>query len=99
MAGGVAICAPSVAMTMVVAGIYPWLRRLALVRGAIAGVVASFSGLLVSMVVGLARPRGPDSLRWSWVRRELRVAMEHSRDHRDRSGALGIYLLLGGAVT
>ena len=76
-------------MTMVAAGIYPWLRRLALVRGAIAGVVASFSGLLVSMVVGLARPRGPDSLRWSWVRRESSVEMEHSHDLGDWSGALG----------
>ncbi len=56
IAGGVAIYAPSVAMTMVVAEIYPWLRRLSFVRGAIAGVMASFTGLLVSMVVTLAKP-------------------------------------------
>ena len=56
VAGGVAIYAPSVAMTMVVAEIYPWLRRLGFVRGAIAGVMASFTGLLFSMVVTLAKP-------------------------------------------
>lgn len=59
VAGGVAIYAPSVAMTMVVAEVYPWLRRLRFVRGAIAGVIAAFTGLLASMVVVLARPVVP----------------------------------------
>lgn len=59
VAAGVAIYAPSVAMTMVVAEIYPWLRRLVFVRGAITGVMAAFTGLLASMVVVLARPIVP----------------------------------------
>jgi chromate transporter len=56
LGGGLAIYAPSVAMTMVVAEIYPWLRRARFVRGAIAGVMAAFTGLLASMVIVLARP-------------------------------------------
>jgi len=56
LAGGLAIYAPSVAMTMVVAEVYPWLRRARFVRGAIGGVMAAFTGLLASMVVVLARP-------------------------------------------
>jgi chromate transporter len=56
VAAGLAIYAPSVAMTMVAAEIYPWLRRLRFVRGAIAGVMAAFTGLLASMVLVLARP-------------------------------------------
>jgi chromate transporter len=49
----VAIFAPSVAMTMPAAEIYPWLRRLAWVRGAIRGVMAAFTGLLASVVLSL----------------------------------------------
>jgi len=56
VAAGLAIYAPSVAMTMVAAEIYPWLRRLRFVRGAITGVMAAFTGLLASMVLVLAQP-------------------------------------------
>ncbi|MGC8511307.1 MAG: chromate transporter [Acidimicrobiales bacterium] len=59
VAAGVAIYAPSVAMTMVVAEIYPWLRRLGFVRDAIGGVMAAFTGLLASMVVLFGRPIVP----------------------------------------
>jgi chromate transporter len=50
---GVTIFAPSVAMTMVAAEIYPYLRRLAWVRGAIKGIMAAFVGLLGSVVLSL----------------------------------------------
>ena len=53
---GLAIYAPSVAMTMVFAEIYPFLRRLSWVPGAIRGVMASFTGLLASVVLVLGRP-------------------------------------------
>lgn len=53
---GVAIYAPSVAMTMIVAELYPFFRRVSFVPGAIRGVMASFTGLLASMVLVLARP-------------------------------------------
>jgi len=56
IAGGLAIYAPSVAMTMVVAEIYPVFRRLTWVRGAIMGVMAAFTGLLAGMVLVLGRP-------------------------------------------
>ena len=56
IAGGLAIYAPSVAMTMVVAEVYPVFRRLAWVRGAIIGVMAAFTGLLAGMVLVLSRP-------------------------------------------
>ena len=56
IAGGLAIYAPSVAMTMVVAEMYPVFRRLAWVRGAIIGVMAAFTGLLAGMVLVLSRP-------------------------------------------
>ncbi len=61
IAAGVAIYAPSVAMTMVVAEIYPLVRRLRFVRGAIKGVMAAFTGLLAYMVLVLARPVLPVS--------------------------------------
>jgi chromate transporter len=51
----VAIFAPSVAMTIVAAEIYPALRGVAGVRGAITGVMAAFVGLLASVVVVLGR--------------------------------------------
>ena len=47
----VAIFAPSVAMTVVAAEIYPYLRRLAWVRGAIRGIMAAFTGLLATVVL------------------------------------------------
>lgn len=56
LAGGLAIYAPSVAMTMVVAEIYPVFKRLNSVRGAIVGVMAAFTGLLAGMVLVLGRP-------------------------------------------
>jgi len=56
VAGGLAIYAPSVAMTMVVAEVYPVFRRLTWVRGAIMGVMAAFTGLLAGMVLVLGRP-------------------------------------------
>ncbi len=48
-----AIFAPSVAMTMPAAEIYPYLRRLAWVRGAIRGIMAAFTGLLASVALSL----------------------------------------------
>ena len=42
--------------TMVFAEIYPFLRRLSWVPGAIRGVMASFTGLLASVVLVLGRP-------------------------------------------
>jgi chromate transporter len=49
----VAIFAPSVAMTTVAAEIYPYLRRLTWVRGAIRGIMAAFTGLLATVVITL----------------------------------------------
>jgi chromate transporter len=51
----VAIFAPSVAMTTIAAEIYPYLRRHAWVKGAIAGVMAVFVGLLATVVLSLGR--------------------------------------------
>jgi hypothetical protein len=56
VAAGLAVYAPSVTMTMLAAEVNPWLRRLGFVRGAIAGVMAAFTGLLASMVIVLAGP-------------------------------------------
>jgi chromate transporter len=99
---GVAIYAPSVAMTMIVAEVYPLLRRLRFVKGAIKGVMAAFTGLLAYMVLVLARPVLPVSaaiilaaaafvavrtLKWSTI-----VVF---------AGGLivwGVYLAAGGAV-
>jgi chromate transporter len=50
---GVAIFAPSVAMTTIAAEIYPWLRRLVWIRGALCGIMAAFVGLLGSFVLSL----------------------------------------------
>ena len=49
----VAIFAPSVAMTTVAAEIYPYLRQIAAVRGAIRGIMAAFVGLLGTVVLTL----------------------------------------------
>jgi len=51
----VAIFAPSVAMTTVAAELYPSLRHLAVVRGAIRGIMAAFVGLLAVVVLSLGR--------------------------------------------
>lgn len=51
----VAIFAPSVAMTTVAAEIYPSVRHLAVVRGAIRGIMAAFAGLLAVVVLSLGR--------------------------------------------
>jgi chromate transporter len=51
----VAIFAPSVAMTTVAAEAYPRLRRVSRVRGAIAGVMAVFVGLLAAVTIDLGR--------------------------------------------
>jgi chromate transporter len=56
LAAGLAIYAPSVAMTMVAAELYPVLRRLSWVRGAIAAVMAAFTGLLAGITLVLGRP-------------------------------------------
>ena len=53
--GAVAIFAPSVAMTVVAAELYPSLRRLARVRGAIRGIMAAFVGLLATVVLSLGQ--------------------------------------------
>ena len=53
MTARLAIYASSVAMTMVFAEIYPFLRRLSWVPGAIRRVMASFTGLLASVVLVL----------------------------------------------
>jgi chromate transporter len=62
-AGGVvaaaAIFAPSVAMTTVAAELYGWLSRLRVVRGALAGVMAAFVGLLATVVLSLGRSAFP----------------------------------------
>lgn len=50
-----AIFAPSIAMTTVAAEIYPYLRRHAWVKGAIAGIMASFVGLLAAVVLSMGR--------------------------------------------
>lgn len=52
----VAIFAPSVAMTVVAAEIYPYLRRLGGVQGAITGIMAAFVGLLATVVFSLGHP-------------------------------------------
>ena len=49
----VAIFAPSVAMTVIAAEIYPLLRRLARVQGAMRGIMAAFVGLLASVALSL----------------------------------------------
>lgn len=49
----VAIFAPSVAMTVIAAEIYPLLRKRAWVRGAMRGIMAAFVGLLASVVLTL----------------------------------------------
>jgi chromate transporter len=51
----VAIFAPSVAMTTVAAEIYPSVRHVAVVRGAIRGIMAAFVGLLAVVVLSLGR--------------------------------------------
>lgn len=51
----VAIFAPSVAMTIVAAEIYPYLRRLPAIRGAIRGVMGAFAGLLAFISFDLGR--------------------------------------------
>jgi len=56
----VAIFAPSIAMTTVAAEIYPYLRRHAWVKGAIAGVMAVFVGLLATVVLSLGRQVLPE---------------------------------------
>lgn len=53
---GVAIFAPSVAFTLIGGEVYPAFRHLRRVRGAIAGILAGFTGLLASLVVTLGRP-------------------------------------------
>jgi chromate transporter len=52
---GVAIFAPSVAITVIVAEIYPYLRGLPAVTGAISGIMAAFVGLLATVVLSLGR--------------------------------------------
>ena len=56
IAAGLVVFAPSVAMTMILGEVYPFLRRLDWVRGAIAGIMAGFTGLLATMVLVLGRP-------------------------------------------
>jgi chromate transporter len=51
----IAIFAPSVAMTTVAAEIYPYLRRHGWVKGAVAGIMAAFVGLLATVVLSLGR--------------------------------------------
>ncbi len=51
----IAIFAPSIAMTTVAAEIYPYLRRHAWVKGAIAGIMAAFVGLLAAVVLSMGR--------------------------------------------
>jgi chromate transporter len=51
----IAIFGPSVAMTTVAAEAYPTLRRMNRTRGAIAGVMAAFVGLLAALTIDLGR--------------------------------------------
>jgi chromate transporter len=55
VAAEIAIFAPSIAMTTVAAEIYPYLRRHAWVKGAIAGIMAAFVGLLAAVVLSMGR--------------------------------------------
>jgi chromate transporter len=55
VAAEIAIFAPSIAMTTVAAEIYPYLRRHGWVRGAIAGIMAAFVGLLAAVVLSMGR--------------------------------------------
>jgi chromate transporter len=46
-------------MTTVAAELYGWLSRLRVVRGALAGVMAAFVGLLATVVLSLGRSAFP----------------------------------------
>jgi chromate transporter len=56
LVGGIAVFAPSIALTTIVGEVYPFLRRVHWLRGAIAGLLASFTGLMANMVLTLGRP-------------------------------------------
>ncbi len=96
----VAIFAPSVAMTTVAAELYPLLRRLVWVRGAIAGIMAVFVGLLASVALSLGRPLAASSaalvlLASAFV--ALRVAKWNLLVIFGAGlGAWALYLVLGG---
>ena len=95
-----AIFAPSIAMTTVAAEVYPYLRRLTRVRGAIRGVMAAFVGparrghlrarTADRRFSGGARARRGDA------RRVARAQMRSLRVFGVGLAAWGLYLLAGG---
>jgi len=100
--GAVAIFAPSVAMTLVVAEVYPSLRHLAPVRGAIRGIMAVFVGLLATVVLSLGRQILPVPAALVLAAAALVTVRSLKWNLLAVFGAglavWGIYLLLGGSV-
>jgi chromate transporter len=98
----VAIFAPSVAMTTVMAELYPYLRRVAAVRGAIRGVMAAFVGLLAVVVFSIGDAVRPVPAAWLLALAVL-VAARWLKWNVPTLFAAGlalwaIYLMLGGAA-
>jgi chromate transporter len=98
----VAIFAPSVAMTTVMAELYPYLRRVAAVRGAIRGVMAAFVGLLAVVVYSIGHAVRPVPAAWVLALAVL-VAARWLKWNVPTLFAAGlamwaIYLMLGGAA-
>jgi chromate transporter len=100
--GAVAIFAPSVAMTLVAAEVYPSLRHLAPVRGAIRGIMAVFVGLLATVVLGLGRQILPVPAALVLAAAALVAVRSFKWNLLAVFGAglavWGLYLLLGGSV-
>ena len=88
-------------MTVIAAEIYPLLRKLAWVRGAMRGIMAAFVGLLASVVLTLgdqiqvSQPPEP-GCRGTICRRGVQVV--RAAGLRVGIAAWGIYLAFGGAV-
>jgi chromate transporter len=100
--GAVAIFAPSVAMTLVAAEVYPSLRHLAPVRGAIRGIMAVFVGLLATVVLSLGRQVLPVPAALVLAAAALVAVRSFKWNLLAVFGAglaaWGIYLVLGGSA-
>lgn len=100
--GAIAIFAPSVAMTLVAAEIYPSLRHLTPVRGAIRGIMAVFVGLLATVVLSLGRQILPVPAALVLAAGALVAVRSFKWNLLAVFGAglaaWGIYLLLGGSL-
>jgi len=96
----IAIFAPSVAMTTVAAELYPYLRRVAAMRGAIRGIMAAFVGLLAIAILSLGRVVVPVPAAWVLAPAALVAARRYKWNLPTIFGAglalWTIYLLLGG---